>query len=160
MRAAASPGLFSSAFLVGSVGGPVLGSLTVGFGLSAPFVIYGVALLIAAAVVFVRLRHSSLAAPEDVQTEPAISLRSRCATAPTARRCSPTSPRDGRRSGCAIALVPLFVVEVLGPRPRHGGAGAGDVRDRQRLGGDPQRLPVGPDRQAQAADRRADGVGG
>ena len=35
-------GLFSSAFLVGSVGGPVLGSLTAGFGLTAPFVIYGV----------------------------------------------------------------------------------------------------------------------
>ena len=32
-------GLFSSAFLVGSVGGPVLGSLTAGLGLSAPFAI-------------------------------------------------------------------------------------------------------------------------
>ena len=38
-------GLFSSAFLVGSVGGPVLGSLTAGLGLAAPFAIYGVALL-------------------------------------------------------------------------------------------------------------------
>ena len=35
-------GLFSSAFLIGSVGGPVLGSLTAGLGLAAPFVIYGV----------------------------------------------------------------------------------------------------------------------
>ena len=31
-------GLFSSAFLIGSVGGPVLGSLTAGLGLAAPFV--------------------------------------------------------------------------------------------------------------------------
>jgi len=42
-------GMFASAFLVGSVCGPVLGSLTVGFGLAAPFAIYGVALLIAVA---------------------------------------------------------------------------------------------------------------
>ncbi|ORB10892.1 hypothetical protein BST36_30630, partial [Mycolicibacterium moriokaense] len=41
----------------GSVGA-VLGSLTAGLGLSAPFAIYGVALLIAAAVVFFSLRGS------------------------------------------------------------------------------------------------------
>ena len=40
-------GLFSGAFLIGSVVGPVLGSLTAGFGLHAPFVIYGVLLLVA-----------------------------------------------------------------------------------------------------------------
>ncbi|HEX2399741.1 MAG TPA: MFS transporter, partial [Mycobacterium sp.] len=63
-------GLFSSAFLIGSVAGPVLGSLTAGLGLAAPFAIYGVALLLAAAVVFVNLRHSSLAAPADDTHEP------------------------------------------------------------------------------------------
>ena len=62
--------------------------------------------------------------------------------------------------GLRIALVPLFVVEVLGQRRRLRGSGAGDVRDRQRLGGDPQRLSVRPGRAAQAADRRADGGGG
>ena len=56
-------GLFSSGFLVGSVGGPVLGSLTAGLGLSAPFVIYGAALLVAALVVFISLRHSSVVEP-------------------------------------------------------------------------------------------------
>ena len=40
-------GMFSSAFLVGSVAGPVVGSLTAGLGLSAPFLIYGGALLVA-----------------------------------------------------------------------------------------------------------------
>ena len=39
-------GLFSSGFMVGSVGGPILGSLTAGLGLSAPFLIYGAALLL------------------------------------------------------------------------------------------------------------------
>ena len=55
-------GMFATSFLLGSVAGPVLGSLTVGLGLSAPFLIYGGALLIAAAVVFFSLRHSALAA--------------------------------------------------------------------------------------------------
>ncbi len=68
-------GLFSSGFLVGSVGGPVLGSLTAGLGLAAPFAIYGVALLVAATVVFVSLRGSPLAEPEEAAAEPAVSLR-------------------------------------------------------------------------------------
>ena len=106
-------GLFSSAFLVGSVGGPVLGSLTVGLGLSAPFVIYGVALLIAVAVVFLRLRHSALAAP-DVQTERAISLRTALHN-PAYRAALFSNFATGWSAfGLRIALVPLFVVEVLG----------------------------------------------
>jgi MFS family permease len=89
-------GLFTSAFLVGSVTGPVIGSLTVGLGLAMPFVIYGIALVIAAAVIFVSLRNSPLATA-DVQTEPAISVGTAL-----------------RNRAYRIALVPLFMVEVLG----------------------------------------------
>jgi MFS family permease len=106
-------GLFSSAFLVGSVGGPVLGSLTVGLGLSAPFVIYGVALLIAVAVVFVRLRHSALASP-DVQTEPAISVRTALRNSAYRAALFSNFSTGWSAFGLRIALVPLFVVEVLG----------------------------------------------
>jgi MFS transporter, ACDE family, multidrug resistance protein len=113
-------GLFSSAFLVGSVGGPVLGSLTVGLGLSAPFVIYGVALLIAVAVVFFRLRHSSLAAP-DVQTEPAISVRTALRNRAYRAALFSNFATGWTAFGLRIALVPLFVVEVLG----HGAGMAG-----------------------------------
>lgn len=67
-------GMFASAFLVGSVGGPVLGSLTASLGLSAPFLIYGAMLLVAATVVFVSLRHSPLAAPAPT-TEPTVTVR-------------------------------------------------------------------------------------
>lgn len=106
-------GLFSSAFLVGSVGGPVLGSLTVGLGLSAPFVIYGVALLIAVAVVFVQLRHSSLAAL-DVQSEPAISVRTALRNQAYRAALLSNFATGWSAFGLRIALVPLFVVEVLG----------------------------------------------
>lgn len=113
-------GMFSSAFLVGSVCGPVLGSATAGLGLSAPFVIYGVALMIAAAVVFFRLRHSSLAAPEH-QAEPAITLRD--ALRRRAYRAALLSNFATGWSvfGLRMALVPLFVSEVLS----HGAGMAG-----------------------------------
>ncbi|MBV8930905.1 MAG: MFS transporter, partial [Mycobacteriaceae bacterium] len=106
-------GMFSTAFLVGSVVGPVMGSLTAGLGLSAPFVIYGVALLIAAAVVFFRLRHSHLAAP-DRQAESSVSVRE--ALRQKAYRAALLSNFATGWSvfGLRMALVPLFVVEALG----------------------------------------------
>jgi MFS transporter, ACDE family, multidrug resistance protein len=105
-------GLFSSAFLVGSVGGPVLGSLTAGFGLSAPFLIYGGALLVAAAVVFISLRHSALAAPE---AEAGATVTLSTALRNKAYRAALLSnfATGWSAFGLRIALVPLFVVEVL-----------------------------------------------
>ncbi|HXL60694.1 MAG TPA: MFS transporter [Mycobacterium sp.] len=113
-------GLFSSAFLIGSVGGPLLGSLTAGLGLSAPFAIYGVALLAAAGVVFVRLRHSSLSAPAE-ETEPVVTVR--MALSNRAYRSALFSNFAAGWSvfGLRIALVPLFVTEVLHRGPRVAG---------------------------------------
>ena len=113
-------GMFSTAFLVGSVGGPVLGSATAGLGLSVPFVIYGVALVIAAAVVFFSLRNSALAAPEHT-TEPVVTVR--VALQQKAYRAALLSNFATGWSvfGLRMALVPLFVAEVLG----HGAGMAG-----------------------------------
>ncbi|MBX7432397.1 MFS transporter [Mycobacterium sp. Y57] len=106
-------GLFSSGFLFGSVAGPVLGSLTAGFGLSAPFVIYGAALLVAATVVFVSLRHSTVVAPDD---QPGDSVSVRTVLRHRAYRAALFSnfATGWAAFGLRIALVPLFVVEVLG----------------------------------------------
>jgi MFS transporter, ACDE family, multidrug resistance protein len=105
-------GMFSTSFLLGSVVGPVLGSVTVGLGLSAPFIIYSVALLIAAAVVFFSLRHSWLAAPAE-QDEPPVTVRA--ALRDRAYRSALVSNFATGWSvfGLRIALVPLFVTEVL-----------------------------------------------
>ena len=113
-------GLFSSAFLIGSVGGPLLGSLTAGFGLSAPFAIYGVALLVAAAVVFVRLRHSSLAAPAE-DTEPPLTLRIALGNRAFWSALFSNFATGWSVFGLRIALVPLFVTEVLHRGPRVAG---------------------------------------
>ncbi len=94
--------LFSSAFLIGSVGGPVLGSLTAGLGLNAPFVIYGAALTGG--------RRRGVHQPAALVTGRTRAGR-RChgdrphgagATAPTGRRCCRTSRPDGRPSGSEL----------------------------------------------------------
>jgi ACDE family multidrug resistance protein len=105
-------GMFSGAFLVGSVAGPVVGSLTAGLGLSAPFVIYGALLLLAAVVVLVSLRNSPLAEPSD-SDEPAVTVR--VALRHRAYRAALLSNFATGWSlfGLRFALVPLFVAEVL-----------------------------------------------
>lgn len=109
-------GLFTSAFLVGSVSGPVLGALTVGLGLAMPFIIYGVALLIAAAVIFISLRHSALATP-DIQAEQAISVGTALRN-PAYRAALLSNFATGWSAfGLRISLVPLFIVEVLDRGP-------------------------------------------
>ena len=53
-------GAYASAFLIGNVAGPLLGSSLLLLGQRAPFLVYGVALIIAAALVFFMLRKSRL----------------------------------------------------------------------------------------------------
>lgn len=105
-------GMFSGAFLVGSVAGPIVGSLTAGLGLSAPFVIYGVLLIIAAAVVLVSLRNSPLAAPaadDELKVTVRVALRHRAYRAALLSNFATGWSMFGLR----FALVPLFVAEVL-----------------------------------------------
>ena len=111
-------GLFSGAFLIGSVIGPVLGSLTAGFGLHAPFVIYGVLLLVAAAVVFISLRRSALAGPaprDELSVTVRVALRHRAYRAALLSNFATGWSLFGLR----FALVPLFVEEVLDRQPRN-----------------------------------------
>ena len=51
-------GLYSGAFLLGNVAGPVMGSLMAGMGFRTPFFIYGGSLVVAAAIVYFSLSHS------------------------------------------------------------------------------------------------------
>ena len=109
-------GMFSGAFLVGSVAGPVLGSLTAGFGLHAPFVIYGVLLLVVAVLVLVSLRNSPLAAPADADE---LTVTVRVALRHRAYRAALLSnfASGWALFGLRFALVPIFVAEVLGQSP-------------------------------------------
>ena len=108
-------GLYATSFLMGTIGGPVLGSALIGFGLGlrAPFAIYAVALLIAAAVVFFRLRHSHLASPETGGAVRVMTLRD--GLVQPAYRAALTSNFANGWSvfGVRMAIIPLFVVEAL-----------------------------------------------
>jgi ACDE family multidrug resistance protein len=111
-------GLFSGAFLVGSVAGPVLGSLTAGFGLHVPFFIYGILLVVAAAVVLFGLRTSELAAPaasDELAVTFGVALRHRAYRSALLSNFATGWSLFGLR----FALVPLFVEEVLDKQPRH-----------------------------------------
>ncbi len=109
-------GMFSGAFLVGSVAGPVLGSLTAGLGLSAPFVIYGALLLFAAAIVLISLRHSPLAAPAD-PGGPTVTLRSVLSHGAYRAALLSNFATGWSLFGLRFALVPLFIVEGLDRSP-------------------------------------------
>jgi MFS family permease len=106
-------GLFSSGFLIGSVGGPVLGSVTAGLGLAAPFAIYGAALLVAAGVVFFSLRGSTVGASEE-SAGPPVSLREVLRHRAYLAACFSNFATGWAAFGLRIALVPLFIVDVLG----------------------------------------------
>jgi MFS family permease len=113
-------GLFSMSFLTGSVGGPVLGGLTAGLGLSAPFIIYGIASTIAAAVVFFSLRRSQHAGPA-MHHEPAVTVRQAMRHRAYWSALTSNFATGWSFFGLRIALVPLFVVEVLGRSPTTAG---------------------------------------
>lgn len=109
-------GMFSGAFLVGSVAGPIVGALTAGLGLSAPFMIYGVLLLIAAVVVLVSLRKSPVAAPaagDELTVTVRVALRHRAYRAALLSNFATGWSMFGLR----FALVPLFVAEGLRQSP-------------------------------------------
>ncbi|MFY2861721.1 MFS transporter [Mycobacterium sp. THU-M104] len=106
-------GIFTTSFMVGAVAGPAVGSLMAGWGLAAPFVAYGVALLVVAVVLFYGLRHSTLAAP-------AAPTRSKVTMAEALRfRAYWSSLLSNFATGWSafglrVALVPLFVSDVMG----------------------------------------------
>ena len=117
------------------------------------------ALLVAAAVVFVSLRHSAVAAPE-ASTEPAVSVRTVLRHRAYRAALFSNFATGWAAFGLRIALVPLFVVEVLGHGAGFAGLALATFAIGNIVGRHPERLSVGPGRAAQAADRRADGVGG
>jgi MFS family permease len=106
-------GLYATSFLLGNIGGPLVGGALVGFGLRVPFVIYAVALLVAAAVVGISLRGSALAAPAAADGAPALRVRD-ALRVPIFRAALGSNFANGWAVfGVRVAMMPLFVVEVL-----------------------------------------------
>jgi MFS family permease len=111
-------GLFAGAFLAGSVFGPVLGSLTAGLGLRAPFLMYGALLIVAALVVLVGLRKSPLAAPAEPE-DGAVTMRSALRLRAYRSALLSNFATGWSLFGLRFALVPIFVEQVLDKQPRN-----------------------------------------
>jgi MFS family permease len=113
MRGRAS-GLWATGFLLGNVTGPLVGGGLVAFGLRAPFVVYAVMLLVAMALTGLLLRGRRPAPAESGEAEPPLAFRAVLGH-PAYRAALAASFANGWVVfGVRVALVPLFVVEVLG----------------------------------------------
>nr|WP_296781056.1 MFS transporter [Rhodococcus sp. (in: high G+C Gram-positive bacteria)] len=106
-------GMYATSFLLGSIGGPLLGGAVVGLGLRAPFVIYAIALVIAAAVVFFSLDSVKEETSAHESSVPVLSLRA-ALRVPAYRAALASNFATGWTVfGVRVALVPLFVIAVL-----------------------------------------------
>ena len=106
-------GLWASSFLLGNVTGPLVGGGLIGISLRAPFVVYAIALFVAAAVAWIFLRHSPLLGAVAATDHPEITVRE-ALRHPTYRAALASNFATGWvLFGVRISLVPLFIVEVL-----------------------------------------------
>ncbi len=106
-------GFYATSFLLGSISGPLVGSALIGFGLRVPFVIYAVALLIAAAVVYFALRDSTLARPEVGGAVRTMTLREGLAQRAYRAALWSSFANGWAVFGVRMAIIPLFIVEAL-----------------------------------------------
>ncbi|GBG36557.1 MFS transporter [Mycobacterium montefiorense] len=110
-------GLFTTSFMVGAVGGPAVGGLAAGWGLTAPFVVYGVALLGVAVVLFYSLRNSELAASPP-PTRATVTMREALRVRAYRSALLSNFATGWAAFGLRVALVPLFIADIM-----HGSVG-------------------------------------
>ncbi len=108
---------YATAFLLGGVGGPVIGGLLGSLGLRVPFLVYAVTLLIAAGIVAVFLRHASLRPAPGRPALPSLGVRE--AWGDSAYRASVGSAfaNGWANFGMRNAILPLFAIAVVGKQP-------------------------------------------
>ncbi|WP_346927596.1 MFS transporter [uncultured Arthrobacter sp.] len=114
-------GAYASAFLIGSVGGPVVGGLLAGFGLRVPFLVYAAALVLAALVVQTQLSHVPAAARPDGSTAPAMDLREALRDSAYRAGLFSSFANGWATFGVRMATVPLFAVAALNAGPESAG---------------------------------------
>ena len=110
-------GLYSGAFLLGNVAGPVLGSLMAGLGFRLPFFIYGGSLVVAAAIVYFSLSHSNRTKPGETK-EAAVPIEriqlSEAWTFASFRAALVSGFTNGWMAfGVRMSLIPLFAVATF-----------------------------------------------
>jgi DHA1 family multidrug resistance protein-like MFS transporter len=102
-------GFYATAFLIGNIGGPVLGGLLAEFGMRVPFFVYSVSLLVATAVVAVFLRGGRRQSPDDgtPEQEP-LPVRDALRDARYVAALVSSFANGWSSFGVRVAIVPLF----------------------------------------------------
>lgn len=103
---------YASSFLIGGMVGPVVGGALASLGLRVPFVVYAVALVIAAATVALRLSGASLRPDPSVPSNPPMLLREALGH-PAYRAALASGFANGWSNfGVRVAVLPQFAVAV------------------------------------------------
>ncbi|MDN5797056.1 MAG: MFS transporter [Intrasporangium sp.] len=104
---------YASAFLIGGMIGPVLGGVLAGWGMRMPFIVYAVALVIAAAVVAIGLRGARLRPAEEHIARDVVSL-AEAWRSPVYRAVLVSGASNGWTNfGVRVAVLPLLAAAVL-----------------------------------------------
>ncbi len=108
-------GMYAGAFLLGNVMGPVFGSLLAPFGMRLPFLIYGVALLIAAAVVSFALARKPVQEKLEPSAPVPVLTTREALRSPTFRAAMASGFSYGWLAfGIRTSMIPLFALAVFG----------------------------------------------
>ncbi len=103
---------YASSFLIGGMVGPLIGGALAGFGLRLPFIAYAVALVVAAAVVGLRLSGARLRPSGTGPAAPAMQLREALAV-PAYRAALASAFANGWCNfGVRVAVIPQFALVV------------------------------------------------
>lgn len=114
-------GFYATAFLLGGILGPVVGGLLAGFGMQAPFIIYAVALLIASAVVYFRLKDETLATRKATNPQPPMTFREAFEVGAYRSALVSSFATGWTAYGVRVALIPLLAVQLVGEGPQVAG---------------------------------------
>ncbi len=108
---------YGSAFLLGGIGGPIVGGTLGGLGLRVPFLVYAGALVLAAAVVAVFISGAALRPAPDAPALPIVTARAAW-TDPAYRAGLVSGFANGWANfGVRNAILPLFAAAVIGKEP-------------------------------------------
>ncbi|SEP71325.1 MFS transporter [Arthrobacter sp. OV608] len=114
-------GAYASAFLVGSVCGPIMGGLLAGFGLRVPFLAYAAALIVAAVVVQTQLSHQRRGSADAQQRAPEMNFGQALATGAYRAALTSSFANGWGTFGVRMATVPLLAAAVFGAGPEAAG---------------------------------------